>query len=441
MRCNAARQALAVYRELGDAERRRVDAHMAQCAACAEAFAAYRRQDKALAALPPLEPRSAWVSEVRYRTVARPAAAAASLRRWVPVTALALLLFLSGSLGTIEATNQALPGDWLYPVKRTVEQVRLSFIRSEAPRSAYLEQVRSTRIEEAREIVAIGREALVEFEAPYVGRDGFWWTVDGLQVLVPPEVWPGEAPPQGSALRIRAQATDGTLKASAIDVSVQPKAAPSAEIAEERPPDPGRDPTETPANAGAVSDSHADGEPAPGDEPPANAADPAPSEEPPTAPDPEVTPDPAPDSPGRSNAAERRDSDNGRRPHSLQTDESSEGADDPQPLPPAEPPEGGGETPMLDEEPTVPPSERRGPPDGRIPPGQRDRARPSDPESGDTAPPQAAAEPSPEEAPDEPGNGAPHPGNRPDEPPGQAVAEERREESGRPENPGADRGH
>ena len=116
MRCNAARQALAVYRELGDAERRRVDAHMAQCAACAEAFAAYRRQDKALAALPPLEPRSAWVSEVRYRTVACPAAAAASLRRWVPVTALALLLSLCRSLSTIVATNQALPGDWLYPV-------------------------------------------------------------------------------------------------------------------------------------------------------------------------------------------------------------------------------------------------------------------------------------------------------------------------------------
>jgi hypothetical protein len=462
MRCSAARQAMAVYRDLGASERRRVEEHVASCASCARALEAYRRQDEMLGALAEIAPRPAWIAEVRRRTVARPAAAAASLRRWVPVAAIALLIFLSGSLGTIQATNQSLPGDWLYPVKRTVEQVRLSFIRSEQPRSQYLERVRSTRLEETREVLALGREAEVEFEAPYSGRDGSWWTIDGLRVLVPPEVWPGDAPPSGAPLRVRARASDGTLKASAIHVrptAVPPGGAliehgagmyPTPVLAQEGP----AAPTPTPAEPSPPAEAVGTPEPAQEAASPEReeAASPEREEaaspereaqdEPPAAPDAAATetPQPGPDAPETGEGGAPGNGNNRRRPH---------GEPEVQPPPTAGP----GEPRPADSPPDNADDERPGPPDHargrgprRTPPGHEGRddtdttggaAQPATeaPETPEASPPDASADSPPGEPGDEERRG-----NRPEDPPGQAVAEERREEHGRPENPGAARG-
>ncbi len=253
MRCSAARQMLAVYRDLDEGSRKELDAHVLQCSGCAAILRAYQRQDAALAGLPAVAPRRAWSASVRERTVAAGRPDAAGRRRWVLVTALAAALFLGASAGTIGAADRALPGDWLYPVKREVEQVRLSLMRDEAQRTAYMQAIRTVRLEEARAVVASGREAVVEFEGRYEGGDAGEWSLEALDVGVPADVWTGEQPAVGSAVSVRANAHEGTLQATQVQVygSTWPVAGSGAGSASAESPDPGAG--SAPGGAAAVS--------------------------------------------------------------------------------------------------------------------------------------------------------------------------------------------
>ena len=79
MRCDRVRSELAAYRDLDPAQLAEVRAHVAGCPECADAWRAYRAQDKVLSSLPQLQPSPQTIAGVRRRTVEaqqRPA------RRW-----------------------------------------------------------------------------------------------------------------------------------------------------------------------------------------------------------------------------------------------------------------------------------------------------------------------------------------------------------------------
>jgi hypothetical protein len=213
---------LAHRQALSADDSRRLEDHLACCPACTAASGEYARQDEALRALPVLAVPPRLSEAVLQRTTRRPAPARAVARRWVPVTALALALFLALSFGTIEAAGRSLPGDLLYPVKLTVEQARLALLRSEAARGRYLDALRSQRLAEVREVVALGRTAEVEFEGRYEGSSGAEWSLDALRVGVPAGVWEGAEPPLGSAVHVRAHVMGGTVEASQVDVAPGP---------------------------------------------------------------------------------------------------------------------------------------------------------------------------------------------------------------------------
>lgn len=222
MRCSAARQMLAHRQALSADDGRRLEDHLACCPACTAASGEYARQDEALRALPVLAVPPRLTQAVLARTTRRPAPARAAVRRWVPVAALALTLFLALSFGTIEAAGRSLPGDLLYPVKLTVEQAHLALLRNEEARLRYLQALARQRLAEVREVMALGRAAEVEFEGRYEGSDGTEWSLDAVRVGVPADVWAGDEPPLGSAVHVRARVKGGTVEASQVEVTPGP---------------------------------------------------------------------------------------------------------------------------------------------------------------------------------------------------------------------------
>jgi hypothetical protein len=86
---------LANYRELSAAERRSVDRHAQECAACAETLAAYAKMDRALADLPPLRPDPALRSKFQAALLARRKGDGLMSWRQIPTTAAQLAFLLA----------------------------------------------------------------------------------------------------------------------------------------------------------------------------------------------------------------------------------------------------------------------------------------------------------------------------------------------------------
>lgn len=89
-----------------------------------------------------------------------------------PATALVLIVVLLGALlgvGTVQASGQALPGDLLYPVKTTLEDVQITFSGPERATQLRLEFLK-VRESEIQQLVTLGRfdqvtSAVNQFEA------------------------------------------------------------------------------------------------------------------------------------------------------------------------------------------------------------------------------------------------------------------------------------
>jgi len=104
--------------------------------------------------------------------------------RPLAVTLTVLLLFLFSSTGLVRASSTSLPGDGLYPVKRTWEDVRLVFVHSDAQRESLEVTYENERVEEVSELLAAGRSAEVSFSGRVTAQMDGQWTVAGVPVYV-----------------------------------------------------------------------------------------------------------------------------------------------------------------------------------------------------------------------------------------------------------------
>jgi len=98
-------------------------------------------------------------------------------------TALALtLVFLLGGTGIVNASSGALPGDHLYPVKRSWETVRLWFAFSPEGREELESEYEQERLNEVDELLNENREEVIAFYGILTARDGDYWLVSGVPV-------------------------------------------------------------------------------------------------------------------------------------------------------------------------------------------------------------------------------------------------------------------
>jgi hypothetical protein len=107
----------------------------------------------------------------------------ASLRRIAVTFAVVTVLFVSGT-GLVGASSNTLPGDNLYPVKRTWEGVRLLFTFDPLEREALESEHENERLHEVQEVLAAGRSTEVDFNGVVTTQHGNEWVVAGVRVLI-----------------------------------------------------------------------------------------------------------------------------------------------------------------------------------------------------------------------------------------------------------------
>ena len=97
------------------------------------------------------------------------------------LAAVALICIVLGA-GAVAASGSALPGDRLYSLKRTVEDVRLSLTTDSTARAALNTQFERLRRAEASALLDAGRETAVEFNGAIESIQPQAWVISGLVV-------------------------------------------------------------------------------------------------------------------------------------------------------------------------------------------------------------------------------------------------------------------
>jgi hypothetical protein len=108
------------------------------------------------------------------------------LRRLVSSLAILLLLIASGT-SLVGAASTSLPGDDLYPVKRSWERLQLTLTLDGETRTLLEVDHENERIEELRELFAGNRSAEVEFNGLLTSQNGNDWLVAGIRVVITPD--------------------------------------------------------------------------------------------------------------------------------------------------------------------------------------------------------------------------------------------------------------
>lgn len=125
----------------------------------------------------------------------------ASLRRVIVVFVVLAIVFASGT-GLVRAASTTLPGDNLYPVKRTWEDVLLLFTFNLQQREALEIEHENERLDELNELFAEGRSAKVDFAGLVTSQNGDQWLVAGFPVVISIQTeMPDQPVVVGSAVR------------------------------------------------------------------------------------------------------------------------------------------------------------------------------------------------------------------------------------------------
>lgn len=143
----------------------------------------------------------------------------APLRRLAFTLAILVLVFVSGT-NLVGAASTSLPGDELYPVKRSWERLQVIFLLDSEARKALEVDHENERIEELLELIAGNRSAGVTFSGLVTGQNGSEWLVAGIRVRISPDAeLPDESVLLLSAVRVRGSTqADGSVLAESIEI-------------------------------------------------------------------------------------------------------------------------------------------------------------------------------------------------------------------------------
>lgn len=142
-----------------------------------------------------------------------------SFRRLAVTLAVVSILFASGT-GLVRAASTTLPGDQLYPVKRTWEDVLVLFTFNLQQRDALEVEHENERLQELQGLFAEKRSAEVEFAGLVTSQNGTEWVVSGIPVAISPQT---EIQDQGivvgSAVQVKGQTqSNGAVSAEQIEL-------------------------------------------------------------------------------------------------------------------------------------------------------------------------------------------------------------------------------
>jgi uncharacterized protein DUF5667/uncharacterized protein DUF5666 len=100
------------------------------------------------------------------------------------IALLLLVVFILSGTGLVSASNAALPGDQLYPVKRTWEDLRLQFAFTPQGRETLENEFEQERVDEVNTLVTHGRVEKVSFIGLISGIFPDHLIVSGINVII-----------------------------------------------------------------------------------------------------------------------------------------------------------------------------------------------------------------------------------------------------------------
>lgn len=135
------------------------------------------------------------------------------------------VVFLMSGTGLVQASSSALPGENLYPVKRTWEDVRLLFIFTHEIREAMEGEYEQERLEEVSELLREGRVVSITFTGLVTSDQSGNLLVSGVPVAITSKtVFSGEPLLTGAAVTVTGQTdVNGNVTAMTLQV-LQPGA-------------------------------------------------------------------------------------------------------------------------------------------------------------------------------------------------------------------------
>lgn len=137
-----------------------------------------------------------------------------------------VVFLLTGGTGLVNASTGAIPGDRLYPVKRSWEGVRLFFVFDQSSKTQLETEFENERFKEIHELYTEKRIAQVNFQGVVQSSAADVWVIGGLNIAVSPEtVFPAEITP-GSVVEVDGETDDSLIKARSIRIIATPGTTP-----------------------------------------------------------------------------------------------------------------------------------------------------------------------------------------------------------------------
>jgi len=132
--------------------------------------------------------------------------------------ALLVLLLVSGT-SLVRASSGALPGEKLYPVKRTWEDLSLLLVFDHERREALEHEFENERLHEVNELLAEGRHETIQFAGVWMEVNGRFY-VSGIQVVLTDATqMPDGALTNGAAVIIRGRTNaDGFVEVETVEL-------------------------------------------------------------------------------------------------------------------------------------------------------------------------------------------------------------------------------
>lgn len=137
-----------------------------------------------------------------------------------------LVFLLTGGTGLVNASSTSIPGDRLYSVKRSWEDVRLFFVFDHATRTQLETEFDNERVKEIQELYTENRTVLVNFHGVAGTGPAGGLVVGGLNITVGPETVLTEDIVPGSLVEVSGETEDGLVKAKTIKVIATPSNTP-----------------------------------------------------------------------------------------------------------------------------------------------------------------------------------------------------------------------
>ena len=155
------------------------------------------------------------------------------------VAAFLLLLIFISSTGLVRASSVTLPGDSLYPIKRTWEDVRLLFTFEKVQRVNLEMEYETERLGEIGELLAEGRIEPISFSGYVTAQTDSQWTVSGIPVAITAQtVLSGEPVTVGTAVTVYGMTTlAGSVEAHSINTVPAGTPIPTPKPEDENEPD------------------------------------------------------------------------------------------------------------------------------------------------------------------------------------------------------------